>query len=51
MRVLIAGAGIGGLTAALSLHAAGIEATVIEGARELGPWVSASICCRTPCGS
>jgi 2-polyprenyl-6-methoxyphenol hydroxylase-like FAD-dependent oxidoreductase len=35
MRVLIAGAGIGGLTAALSLHAAGIEATVIEGAREL----------------
>ncbi len=35
MRVLIAGAGIGRLTAALSLHAAGIEATVIEGAREL----------------
>lgn len=37
MRVLIAGAGIGGLTAALSLHAAGIEATVIEGAGELRP--------------
>jgi 2-polyprenyl-6-methoxyphenol hydroxylase-like FAD-dependent oxidoreductase len=37
MRVLIAGAGIGGLTAALSLHAAGIEAAVIEGARELRP--------------
>ncbi len=28
MRVLIAGAGIGGLTAALSLHAAGIEVVV-----------------------
>ncbi|HEX5348544.1 MAG TPA: flavin-dependent oxidoreductase [Pseudonocardiaceae bacterium] len=37
MRVLIAGAGIGGLTAALSLHAAGIEATVIERAGELRP--------------
>jgi 2-polyprenyl-6-methoxyphenol hydroxylase-like FAD-dependent oxidoreductase len=37
MGVLIAGAGIGGLTAALSLHAAGIEATVIEGARHLRP--------------
>jgi 2-polyprenyl-6-methoxyphenol hydroxylase-like FAD-dependent oxidoreductase len=37
MRVLIAGAGIGGLTAALTLHAVGIEATVIEGARELRP--------------
>ncbi|MFI0735379.1 flavin-dependent oxidoreductase [Streptomyces sp. NPDC021225] len=37
MRVLIAGAGIGGLTAALSLHAAGIEATVIEAVRELRP--------------
>ncbi|MGO4428392.1 FAD-binding protein, partial [Streptomyces sp. MCAF7] len=37
MRVLIAGAGIGGLTAALSLHAAGFEATVIEAVRELRP--------------
>lgn len=35
MKVLIAGAGIGGLTAALTLHAAGIEATVLEAAREL----------------
>src|SRR3712207_1443522 len=32
MRVLVVGAGIGGLTTALSLHAAGIEATVFEAA-------------------
>ncbi|MCS6892422.1 MAG: flavin-dependent oxidoreductase [Rhodovarius sp.] len=37
MRVLIAGGGIGGLTAALSLHAAGIEAEVFESAQELRP--------------
>jgi 2-polyprenyl-6-methoxyphenol hydroxylase-like FAD-dependent oxidoreductase len=37
MNVVIAGAGIGGLTAALTLHAAGIEATVVESARELRP--------------
>lgn len=37
MRALIAGAGIGGLTAALSLHEAGIEVTVVESARELRP--------------
>ncbi|MDL4774736.1 MULTISPECIES: flavin-dependent oxidoreductase [Thermomonosporaceae] len=37
MRVLIVGAGIGGLTTALSLHAAGIDAEVIESARELRP--------------
>ena len=37
MRVLVVGAGIGGLTAALSLHAAGIEATVVEAAAELRP--------------
>jgi 2-polyprenyl-6-methoxyphenol hydroxylase-like FAD-dependent oxidoreductase len=37
VTVLIAGAGIGGLTAALALHAAGIEVTVIEGVRELRP--------------
>ncbi|MBP2406004.1 FAD-dependent monooxygenase [Streptomyces syringium] len=37
MRVLIAGAGIGGLTAALALHAAGIESSLVEGARELRP--------------
>jgi 2-polyprenyl-6-methoxyphenol hydroxylase-like FAD-dependent oxidoreductase len=35
--VLIAGAGIGGLTAALTLHARGIGATVIDGAGELKP--------------
>jgi 5-methylphenazine-1-carboxylate 1-monooxygenase len=37
MRVLIAGAGIAGLTAALSLHAAGIDALVVDQARELRP--------------
>ncbi|MBT2459815.1 flavin-dependent oxidoreductase [Streptomyces sp. ISL-86] len=37
MTVLIAGAGIGGLTAALSLHAAGIDAVVVESAREIRP--------------
>jgi 2-polyprenyl-6-methoxyphenol hydroxylase-like FAD-dependent oxidoreductase len=37
MRAIIAGAGIGGLTAALRLHAAGIDTTVIEAARELRP--------------
>ena len=36
MKILIAGAGIGGLTAALSLHAEGINADVFEQARELG---------------
>jgi 2-polyprenyl-6-methoxyphenol hydroxylase-like FAD-dependent oxidoreductase len=36
-NVLIAGAGIGGLTAALTLHARGIESTVIERAHELRP--------------
>ncbi|TDC98392.1 FAD-dependent monooxygenase [Actinomadura sp. 7K507] len=36
-HVLIAGAGIGGLTAALALHAHGIEATVLENAREIRP--------------
>jgi 2-polyprenyl-6-methoxyphenol hydroxylase-like FAD-dependent oxidoreductase len=37
VRVLIVGAGIGGLTAALSLHAAGIEAVVVESAVVLRP--------------
>jgi 2-polyprenyl-6-methoxyphenol hydroxylase-like FAD-dependent oxidoreductase len=35
MRVLVAGGGIGGLSAALSLHAAGIEVEVIESARAI----------------
>jgi 2-polyprenyl-6-methoxyphenol hydroxylase-like FAD-dependent oxidoreductase len=35
--VLIAGGGIGGLTAALTLHARGIEATVLERASHLRP--------------
>jgi 2-polyprenyl-6-methoxyphenol hydroxylase-like FAD-dependent oxidoreductase len=37
MRVIIAGAGIGGLTLALSLHAAGIEAEIYEAAPALAP--------------
>jgi 2-polyprenyl-6-methoxyphenol hydroxylase-like FAD-dependent oxidoreductase len=37
MRVIVAGAGIGGLSAALSLHAAGIDATVIDAAAWLRP--------------
>ncbi|WP_052863161.1 flavin-dependent oxidoreductase [Streptomyces niger] len=37
MTVLVAGAGIGGLTAALSLHAAGTDATVVESARDVRP--------------
>src|SRR6266567_2140567 len=37
MRVIVAGAGIGGLSAALSLHAAGIDATVIDSAASLQP--------------
>ena len=36
MNVMVAGAGIGGLTAALALRRAGIEATVFERAGELG---------------
>ncbi|HEY6649887.1 MAG TPA: FAD-binding protein, partial [Mycobacterium sp.] len=35
--VLIAGGGIGGLTAALTLHARGIESTVLESASQLRP--------------
>ncbi len=37
MRVIVAGAGIGGLSAALSLHAAGIGAIVIDSAASLRP--------------
>jgi 2-polyprenyl-6-methoxyphenol hydroxylase-like FAD-dependent oxidoreductase len=37
MRVLIAGAGIAGLTTALSLHTAGISVQLIEAATELRP--------------
>ncbi|MDQ4103106.1 MAG: flavin-dependent oxidoreductase [Actinomycetota bacterium] len=35
MNVLIVGAGLGGLSAALSLHAAGIEVRVVDAAHEL----------------
>lgn len=37
MKVIIAGAGIGGLTAALSLNQAGIDVRVFESVSELGP--------------
>ncbi|AIV36229.1 FAD-dependent monooxygenase [Streptomyces sp. CCM_MD2014] len=37
MKVLVVGGGIGGLTTALSLHAAGIEAVVVERTRHLRP--------------
>jgi 5-methylphenazine-1-carboxylate 1-monooxygenase len=37
MRVIVAGAGIGGLATALSLHAAGIDAVVIDSAAALRP--------------
>src|SRR5215208_4987828 len=35
MRAMIVGAGIGGITAAIALHRAGIEATVFERAGEI----------------
>jgi 2-polyprenyl-6-methoxyphenol hydroxylase-like FAD-dependent oxidoreductase len=37
MKVVIAGAGIGGLTAALSLHKVGIDVTVFEAVSEIRP--------------
>lgn len=37
MRVVLIGAGIGGLTAALSLHAVGHEAVVVEATQDLRP--------------
>src|SRR5690348_6970027 len=37
VKVIVVGAGIGGLSAALSLHAAGIEAIVIDSAAALRP--------------
>ena len=50
MRVLIAGAGIAGLTTALALHAVGIEAQVVDSATELKPLGVGINCCpfRTP---
>ena len=48
MRVLIAGGGIGGLVAALCLHAAGVDVPFTNPWRSCGRWASASTCCRTP---
>src|SRR5688572_20860214 len=36
-KILIAGGGIGGLTAALSLHKAGVDVRVYESAQEIRP--------------
>ena len=36
MKVVIAGAGIGGLTAAMCLHRAGFDVTVFEQVSEIG---------------
>ncbi len=47
-HVLIAGAGIGGLTAALTLHARCIASPSSSG-RTCGPSAWESICCHTPC--
>jgi len=42
-KVIIAGAGIGGLTSALCLHKAGFDVQLYESAREINHWVLASI--------
>jgi pyruvate/2-oxoglutarate dehydrogenase complex dihydrolipoamide dehydrogenase (E3) component len=49
MKAMVIGAGIGGLTMALSLHAAGIDVVVYENqSRTSRPSVSASISNQTP---
>ena len=48
MKVMVIGAGIGGLTTVLSLHAAGIEAQVYESVAETRRSASASICSPRP---
>ena len=50
MKVMVIGAGIGGLTAALSLHAAGID-TQVYNVPTSGLSASASIYSRMPCAS
>ena len=47
--IMIAGGGIGGLTAALALHARGIEARCSRPRGRCGRSASASTCCRTRC--
>jgi len=46
--IIIVGAGIGGLTLGLALHAAGIPCRIFESAAEIRPIESASICFRMP---
>jgi phytoene dehydrogenase-like protein len=51
MRVLVVGAAVGGLTTALSLHAAGADVLVVDAVRNLLPSASGSTFSRTPYGS
>ncbi|MFN4088469.1 MAG: FAD-dependent monooxygenase [Alphaproteobacteria bacterium] len=50
MKVVVAGGGIGGLTTALALHAAGIEAEVCEAVAATEPRARIT-CCRMRCGN
>ena len=50
-EIIIVGAGIGGLTLGLALHAAGIPCRIFESAAEIRRSASASICCRMPPGN
>ena len=51
MTILIAGGGIAGLTAALSLHQIGVDCRVFETVATPQPLASGSMCCRMRCGN
>ena len=51
MTILIAGGGIAGLTAALSLHQIGVPAASSKPSPRRGRWASASTCCPTRCAN